>query len=1142
MQSAVGRVQAARAARPARAARRHRRSRTSTGSGGIAFSIDPGQIKNVTIPVGGGSCLGLGGGAGGLFADFRDDGVLETPLITNGSASSSRRAVQRSAPDSDTRTGAGGRYARPDGRAATRSTRSRPTRARRPAACTERCCRSGPRGSPTWREPLHPKSPRASRRAASTQLYAHQAAGDRRAARRAQRRRRDRHRVGQVALLPGADRRRRSSTERRDTALLVFPTKALAQDQLRSLRSWLVPGLRAVTYDGDTAADDRAWARKNANVVLTNPEMLHMGILPSHKRWATFLMRLRYVVVDELHTLRGIFGSHVAHVLRRLRRLCEHYGADPDVLLRERDDRQPRRAGVARCAGCRSSRSTTTARRRPSACSRAGNDRCSTRTRARARRPTSRPPSCSLAFVRAGHQTLAFTRSRRGAELVAQHARAPARRARATRRSATASRRTAPATSPEERRELEHELTSGELLGVAATNALELGIDVGGLDAVVLNGFPGTLASMWQQAGRAGPHRSPRRPRCSSPATTSSTSGTPRIPTELHAPRARARGRQPAEPVRAARAGRVRGARAAARARRRALVRRRPRRRGARARARRPAHAARRPACTGRASDRPRRERRAAHRLVDRVPLDRRATRTASIGTVDDARVFAVAHPGAVYLHQGRQYRVERARHRATTSRCSSRTTTPTSTRRPRTETDIAIVARGRVRGRSATRSVHLGAVEVTQPGRRVPAQADLDQRRDRGRATSTCPSARSSTRACWYTVPLDVRRGGRASPPAQLLGTVHAAEHGLIGMLPLFTICDRWDVGGVSMATAPADRRADDLRLRRLPGRRRHRRARVRRRGRGTCARRSSSSPRARATTAARRACSRRSAATGTSTSTRAARSRCSGSWLVKLRSLKLSPATSRHFNVSPMSVPQRPTLRQARNLLKQSGTKFDGSTDVETVRRVDMTRPRMNTDKRCGWGWMSDSEHQQQRRLHPGARVADRLRGRFTKQSETARRIPAPTRFPALESRLCVARNGPSKRCSTRRVTRRARSTVPTRCFVRRRNAGPRNVSKLDFRRLLDDPTTSQGTCARTSPGSRQQRGRHRQVRLRRPDHRLDRANVLYQVVGKFAESTSTPRPCRTSRWATSTRSSSVGSRNYRTRQPESTSRRAR
>src|SRR4029450_4470453 len=121
--------------------------------------------------------------------------------------------------------------------------------------------------------------------------------------------------------------------DRRDTALLVFPTKALAPAQLPALRSWLVPGLRAVTFDGDTDTDDRKWARKNANVVLTNPDMLHVGILPSHQRWATFMMRLRYVVVDELHTQRGIFGSHVAHVLRRLRRAAEDATPHPPLLL-----------------------------------------------------------------------------------------------------------------------------------------------------------------------------------------------------------------------------------------------------------------------------------------------------------------------------------------------------------------------------------------------------------------------------------------------------------------------------------------------------------------------------------------------------------------------------------------------------------------------------------------------------------------------------------------------------------------------------------------------------------------------------------------------------------------------------------------
>ncbi|HSL59168.1 MAG TPA: DEAD/DEAH box helicase, partial [Acidimicrobiales bacterium] len=117
------------------------------------------------------------------------------------------------------------------------------------------------------------------------------------------------------------------------TALVLFPTKALAQDQLRAIGALDVPRLVAVTYDGDTPPEARTWARAHANVVLTNPEMLHAGILPHHGRWATFLHRLRYVVVDELHVLRGVFGTHVAHLLRRLRRLCERYGADPTFVF-----------------------------------------------------------------------------------------------------------------------------------------------------------------------------------------------------------------------------------------------------------------------------------------------------------------------------------------------------------------------------------------------------------------------------------------------------------------------------------------------------------------------------------------------------------------------------------------------------------------------------------------------------------------------------------------------------------------------------------------------------------------------------------------------------------------------------------------
>ena len=230
--------------------------------------------------------------------------------------------------------------------------------------------------------------------------------------------------------------------------------------------------------------------------------MLHVGILPSHQRWATFMMRLRYVVVDELHTQRGIFGSHVAHVLRRLRRICEHYGARPHVLLRERDHRQPRRARerAVRPSGRADRRRRVAAVR--ARCSRAGSDPLLDEHSGARARPTSRPPSCCRASCAPATRRSRSRAVAAARELVAQHARGLLEQVEPGLGARVAAYRAGYLAS--ERRELELDLSSGRLLGVAATNALELGIDVGGLDAVVLNGFPGTLASMWQQAGRAG--------------------------------------------------------------------------------------------------------------------------------------------------------------------------------------------------------------------------------------------------------------------------------------------------------------------------------------------------------------------------------------------------------------------------------------------------------------------------------------------------------------------------------------------------------------------------------------------------------------------------------------------------------------
>jgi DEAD/DEAH box helicase domain-containing protein len=581
---------------------------------------------------------------------------------------------------------------------------------------------------------------------------------------------------------------------KRDTALLIYPTKALAQDQLRSLRSWLVPGLRAVTYDGDTDGDDRAWARKNANVLLTNPEMLHMGILPGHKRWANFLMRLRYVVIDELHTLRGIFGSHVAHVLRRLRRVCEQYGSEPTFCFASAtignpgelasalcglpveaitDDGSPRAERVLACwqrplldahSGARSSANVETA-------------------------------ELMTRFVRTGHQTLAFTRSRRGAEVVAQYARRRLADAAPELEDRVAAYRAG--YLPEERRALEVDITSGRLLGIAATNALELGIDVGGLDAVILNGFPGTLASMWQQAGRAG--RTGRR------SAAVLVAGDDQLD-QWYAAHPQELTRRPPE---------------------RAVV-----------NPDNPFVLRAQVSCAahelpltpddekwfGPGLDDAVRELVHADLLAprggkmiwtgDRAPAREVGLRTGSsveyrfidteeertIGTVDDARVFAVAHPGAVYLHQGRQYRVERldtVDHLAILEPYDD----ADEYTQARTETDISIVTEDAF-APLGDAVVHLGSVEVRNQvvayqRKQISTNSILEV------VDLELPERALVTRACWYTAPADIVEAAGIEA-AQLIGAVHAAEHGLIGMLPLFTICDRWDVGGVSMALHP--------------------------------------------------------------------------------------------------------------------------------------------------------------------------------------------------------------------------------------------------------------------------------------------------------------------------------------------------
>ncbi|CAM5326918.1 Helicase OS=Streptomyces antimycoticus OX=68175 GN=SANT12839_046800 PE=4 SV=1 [Streptomyces antimycoticus] len=292
------------------------------------------------------------------------------------------------------------------------------------------------------------------------------------------------------------------------TALYLSPTKALAADQRRAVAGLTAPlgtGIRAAVYDGDTPVEEREWVRQYANYVLTNPDMLHRGILPGHPRWSSFLRALRYVVIDECHTYRGVFGSHVAQVLRRLRRVCARYGSSPVFLLASATASDPAVA-ASRLTGVPVVEITEDGSPRgevvfalwePPLTELHGEQGAPVR-----RTATAESADLLTDLAVQGVRTVTFVRSRRGAELIAliaQERLAEVDRSLPDRIAAYRG-----GYLPEERRALEKALHSGELLGLAATTALELGMDIAGLDAVVVAGYPGTRASLWQQAGRAG--------------------------------------------------------------------------------------------------------------------------------------------------------------------------------------------------------------------------------------------------------------------------------------------------------------------------------------------------------------------------------------------------------------------------------------------------------------------------------------------------------------------------------------------------------------------------------------------------------------------------------------------------------------
>jgi DEAD/DEAH box helicase domain-containing protein len=590
------------------------------------------------------------------------------------------------------------------------------------------------------------------------------------------------------------------STDPRATALYLAPTKALGADQLRAVDALAVPGVHAASFDGDTPMAERDWVRAHANWVFTNPDMLHRGVLPNHTRWIRLFRTLKYVVVDECHAYRGVFGSHVALLLRRLRRIARKYGADPVFVLASATVTDPE-VSAGRLLGAPCAAVTEDGSPRASRTVALWEPPLLEDFRGEHGAPVRRSAGAESARILAdlvveGARSLAFVRSRIGAELTAMGAQRLLSEVDSSMPPRVAAYRAG--YLPEERRALERALSSGRLLGVATTNALELGVDIAGLDAVVVAGFPGTLASFWQQAGRAGRSGDSalvifvarddpldtylvHNPPAVFDRPIEATVLDPTNPYVLAPHLACAAAELPLTPESLADFGGEAALPVLADLVARQLLRRRPK------------------GWFWASHDRP-------HADVDIrgsggdqvVVVESDSGRM--LGTVDPGASHRSVHQGAVYLHQGESYVVDDLdlEHGMALVHAER----PDWTTMARETVDIAVVQTVEKR-RYGGVSVCLGEVEVTTQVvgylRKLPTGQVIDQ------VPLDLPPQTLLTRAVWYTVSDQLLAssapGGAGLDPARVPGALHAAEHAAIGLLPLFATCDRWDIGGVSTA-----------------------------------------------------------------------------------------------------------------------------------------------------------------------------------------------------------------------------------------------------------------------------------------------------------------------------------------------------
>ncbi len=588
------------------------------------------------------------------------------------------------------------------------------------------------------------------------------------------------------------------STEPRSTAIYLFPTKALAQDQLRNFRGLFCPGLvgltEVVTFDGDTPKHERAEIRKSAKVILTNPDMLHLGILPNHQYWARILRRLKYVVVDEAHVYRGVFGSHVGNVLRRLRRLCQLYGSSPQFICCSATLDNPGEH-AERLVGLPFEVVTNDGSPKGGKEFVFWNPPIIDKAKSARRSSNSEATYLFSELVSQGIRTLVFARSRRLTELIYSYS-----KQRLAEIKPSLSGRIKPYRAgylPQDRRRIEQELFRGELLGVVATNALELGINIGDLDATVLSGYPGSISSTWQQAGRSGRSQGEslsfliavnnpldqyfmRHPESFFKKSFENALLNPANPYILRAHLLAAAWELPLSGFDEEFFGSSLNQELEF-LESRSLVRQRNRRWYLSARIAYPAQVVNIRSTTSETFD-----------VLD--------TSTGQLlETVEASVAFFQIHPGAIYLHQGESYLVKRLDLEARTAYLVPAEVPYYTQTRDLTDLRIIKVVKAGSRGEM---KVYLGEVEVTTTVVGFKKKRHFTDEII-GEEPLDLPPQRFPTVALWFDLPDEVVER-LVGLDLDFAGGLHAVEHAAIGVLPLFALCDRNDIGGVSTPLHP--------------------------------------------------------------------------------------------------------------------------------------------------------------------------------------------------------------------------------------------------------------------------------------------------------------------------------------------------